>query len=294
MTTEERKRKQELSGTAESAKPADYSSKYADDIARLQKQQQERSFDYDPAADRLYQTYADRYRQQGRLAMKDTVGQTSSLTGGYGNTYSPAAGQQAYDAYLQKLGDIGLETYDRAYRRYTDEGDALQGRLDDLTDAEKEDYQRWLDRQEGWRKDRDFDYSAERDAVKDENDRGKRAYDNLYELILSSGYIPQDDELTNAGMTREAAAALREAYLAALAAKQKTGGSSGSSGGGGKKQTVTEPEQPENRYSAVLAQINALKTAGSDPAAIAERVNAAYNAGTITSAQRDRLLKSFT
>ena len=292
MTEEERKRKEQLSLT-ESGKPLDYSSQYAEDIARLQKQQQERQFDYDPAADRLFQTYADRYQQQGKLAMKDTVGRSSALTGGYGNTYAQAAGQQAYDAYLQKLGDLSLQTYDRAYKRYTDEGDALQQQAENLADAEQEDYRRYLDALSGWREDRGYDYKAARDEEKLAGDRQEKAYGNLYQLIAESGYIPEDGELETAGMTREAAEALRQAYLAALAAKQRSGGSGGGSGSRGTGGGEEEP-QPQNMYSAVLAEVNALKTAGSSSSTIASRIQAAFAAGTITAAQRDSLLRSFT
>ncbi len=58
-------------------------------------------FQYDAANDPLYQQYRQMYVQQGRQAMADTMGQAAGLTGGYGSTYSQAAGQQQYDAYLQ-------------------------------------------------------------------------------------------------------------------------------------------------------------------------------------------------
>ena len=61
------------------------------------------AFTYDVAKDPLYQQYKDQYVQQGKLAMKDTMGQAAALTGGYGSTYGQQVGQQAYDAYLQKL-----------------------------------------------------------------------------------------------------------------------------------------------------------------------------------------------
>ena len=41
------------------------------------------AFSYAPASDPLYRGYADRYVQGGRLAMRDTVGQSAALTGGY-------------------------------------------------------------------------------------------------------------------------------------------------------------------------------------------------------------------
>ena len=145
----------------ESAKPKDYSSAYRSQMDALSSQMKDRKFNWNPDADALYQQYADRYRQQGKLAMKDSMGQTAALTGGYGNSYGSAVGQQTYDAYLQALSDAGLGIYDRAYSRYKDAGDALAaeyGRLADLDDA---DYKRYADALDAWRKDRDYYTEAE-------------------------------------------------------------------------------------------------------------------------------------
>ena len=45
-------------------------------------------FSYDLNGDALYQRYKDRYTQQGKLAMEDTMGKAAALTGGYGNSYA--------------------------------------------------------------------------------------------------------------------------------------------------------------------------------------------------------------
>jgi hypothetical protein len=48
------------------------------------------------------------------------------LTGGYGNSYATAAGQQQYNEYLAGLNDKALELSQMAYQRYQDEGDRLK------------------------------------------------------------------------------------------------------------------------------------------------------------------------
>ena len=82
-------------------------------------------FQYDLNADALYQQYQNRYQELGKNAMKDTMGQAAALTGGYGSSYAQNVGQQAYQGYLQKLGDVIPELYQLAYNRYQDEGDQL-------------------------------------------------------------------------------------------------------------------------------------------------------------------------
>ena len=77
---------------------------------------------YDFNADALYQQYKDKYIQQGKMAMQDTIGQASAMTGGYGNSYAATAGNQAYQASLQNLNDVIPELYQMAYDRYNQEG----------------------------------------------------------------------------------------------------------------------------------------------------------------------------
>ena len=77
--------------------------------------------------------------------MRDTMGNAASLTGGYGNTYASAAGQQAYDNYVSMLNDKALDFYDRAYQRYNDEGQNLYNQMNVVTGLDNTDYQRYRD-----------------------------------------------------------------------------------------------------------------------------------------------------
>ena len=269
-----------------------YTSQYDDAISRLTESINNRgSYSMTSGDDALMSIYADRYMQQGKQAMKDTVGQSAALTGGYGNSYAHNVGQQAYDKYLQSMGDITLDIYDRSYKRYLDEGEMLEEELGRLTDEEQKDYERYLDALNQYNKDRDYYYEAEQNEEKAEREGRESAYDILYEIILASGYIPTDEELEAGGMTREAAEALRAAYLNKLSGKGGSSGSGSSSGKGGSSSGDTGSS--DNRYSAILAQCNALKTAGSSSETIASRINAAYSSGYITEAQRSFLLSNF-
>lgn len=78
-------------------------------------------FSYDLNGDALYQQLRDKYIQQGKMAMKDTIGRASAMTGGYGNSYAQSIGQQAYDAQLQDLNDIVPELYQLALDKYNTE-----------------------------------------------------------------------------------------------------------------------------------------------------------------------------
>ena len=80
-----------------------------------------KNFNYDVNEDALYQQLKDKYIQQGKLAMEDTIGKASAMTGGYGNSYAQSVGQQAYQGQLDNLNDNIPELYDMALARYNTE-----------------------------------------------------------------------------------------------------------------------------------------------------------------------------
>lgn len=145
----------------------------------LQKVLNRDKFQYDINGDALYQQYKDRYIQQGKQAMMDTVGQAAALTGGYGNSYAQKAGQQAYQGYLQGLNDKVPELYQMALQRYNQEGTDLLNKYGLMSDQYAKEYSRYRDSVGDWRAQRDylatlynnersFDYTGYRDRVADE------------------------------------------------------------------------------------------------------------------------------
>lgn len=117
--------KEKLAAT-EANKPS-YAGTYDQDVADAYKKILNREgFQYNLDDDALYKQYADKYMSAGKLAMKNSMGQSAALTGGYGSSYGAAVGQQTYDSYLQNLSDVALDMYDRAYTRYKDQGDQLK------------------------------------------------------------------------------------------------------------------------------------------------------------------------
>ena len=111
-------------------------------------------FSYNLNDDQLYQQYRDKYMQQGKLAMKDTMGQAAALTGGYGSSYGQAVGQQAYDASLQNLNDIVPELYSQAYGMYQDEGDRMVQNYQMLRDLSDDEYGKYRDSLSDWENER--------------------------------------------------------------------------------------------------------------------------------------------
>ena len=159
------------------------------------------AFRYEAESDPLYGMYRDRYVQEGSLAMRDTVGRSAALTGGYGSSYAQSVGQQQYDAYLQKLNDVMPELYGAAFKRWQAEGEAMSDQLGHATALAQDEYGRKRDKR-----------SMAADIEKKDYDRRWAAYQSLISVIAQSGYQPSDQELTETGMSRELADALLKEF----------------------------------------------------------------------------------
>lgn len=161
-------------------RPGGYTSRWQPQLeAAAQDLLNREAFQFDLNGDALWQHYEDRYVNLGRQAMADTLGKTTALTGGYGNSHAQIAAQQTYGNYLQGLYDRIPELYDLALQRYDREGQGLKDRYGLLKTLEDDDYGRYLGALDAWTGERgylqgllddarDFDYGAYRDAIGDD------------------------------------------------------------------------------------------------------------------------------
>ena len=105
-----------------------------------------KAFSYDLNGDALYQQYKDKFINQGRLAMADTIGQASAMTGGYGSSYAVTAGNQAYQSHLQNLNDIVPQLYQMALDKYNQEGQDLKDAYSMLNNTYQTKYGEHMDK----------------------------------------------------------------------------------------------------------------------------------------------------
>lgn len=188
-------------------------------------------FQYRAQDDPLYRSYADRYVQNGRMAMRDTMAGAAALTGGYGSSYAQTVGQQQYDEYLRLLSEALPELYGMAYQQYRDEGEALRDRYDLAHGRAEDAYNReQAARAAAYQQHRDAladeRYAAEQEskAAQQRYKQQQDSYQNLVKLISGTGYVPTDSELGAAGLSRSSADALRKEYeRTKLAAAPKAG-----------------------------------------------------------------------
>ena len=250
-------------------RPGAYNSRYNAQLEQiLQKITNPEQFKYSFNGDELFKQLSDRYVQQGKQAMMDTMGQASMNTGGYGNSYAQMAGQQTYDQYLQGLYDKGLDLYDRAWNRYQAGQDQLMDQFGVLSQADQQDYARYRDTVGDWENERNYltgraDTEYERDYNQYMNQLNywtqlagaenadwntqqqmaeqKRQWDAQFEYNKMSdakkyAYDICTAILANGKMpsqTQLKAAGISEADAKKMKAQAKTGGGRGGSNGGG-------------------------------------------------------------
>ncbi len=185
------------------------------------------AYSYTPSRDPLYRSYADRYVQNGRMAMRDTVGQGAALTGGYASSYAQSAGQQQYGEYLRALGEALPELYGKALERYRAEGERMRDSYELARERSETAYARERDAlaDQRYESEQSLAEQQRQQKLRDEN------YTRLYRLVSTAGYVPSDEELEASGLSRAQAEALRAEYLRT---HKQSAAAGGGSGGGSK------------------------------------------------------------
>ena len=224
-------------------KPGEYTSAWADQISAILDQIMNREkFSYDLNSDALYQQYKDQYTQMGKMAMMDTMGQAAAMTGGYGNSYAQSVGQQAYQGYLQQLGEVVPELYGMALDQYNQEGQDMLNQYSLLADQDQQDYGRYRDSVEEYyaqlqaaydqyNAERDYDYSKWADGR--DFAYGEYSDDRAYD------YQTERDKVADDQWQKEYDEMVRQynQQYALSAAKSSGGSSGGSSGSSGSKKS---------------------------------------------------------
>lgn len=99
-------------------------------------------FEYDMNTDTLFQNALQSAMGKGQLAMQDTMGQASALTGGYGSSYAQAVGNQAYNGFIQEAYDNLPDYYNLALNAYDREMQQLYNQLDMYSTQDQIEYDR--------------------------------------------------------------------------------------------------------------------------------------------------------
>ena len=248
-------------------------SPYDDDIQRAYQSIMDRGpFRYNVNDDAIYQMYRNMYAENGRQASLNAQGQAAGLTGGYGNSYAAAAGNAAYDQYMQNLNDRAMDLYDRAYQRYQDEGTELQTKYAAARAMGDEDYSKWVDDYNRLQQERQYAYGKYGDEFTRDygiyQNEQQMAYQNVLAMI-QAGVTPSAQMRRNAGLSDEDYLLLKQTY------KKKSSGGSGYRG----------PSYiPDQGYDPNVIKEGETTPAGqTDPQEqVYDYINALVNSGAIT------------
>ena len=277
----------------ESQKPGDWTGgQYGQQMQEaLDAIRKRKKFSYDLNGDALYQQYKDKYVQQGKQAMQDTMGQAAALTGGYASTYGQAVGQQQYDAYLQNLNDVVPEPYQLALSRYQMEGDDLKTQYSLLADQYQQEYGQYRDKVGDWQTERNFlsgRYDSERNLDYGMwGDARDFAYTDYRNGIADEQWRRQYEESVRQfneqmALSREQFAWQQAQAQAAAAAKSSGGGSSSGGKSSGKQQ---DAEKYTSSTALRLASASSASTQGQLMA-----LESMYENGNITKKQYSDLV----
>lgn len=157
-------------------RPQSYQSKYGaalDNI--LQQIQNPGQFKYEFNSDNLFKSYADLMTQNAKQASQNAMGQAAGLTGGYGNTYAMAAGNQAYQEAIRPLYDRGMQLAALARENYDKDRADLYNQMGALQNMDEADYGRYRDTMADWRQDE----ANATEAYRDERNFGYQDYANM-------------------------------------------------------------------------------------------------------------------
>ncbi len=173
----------------------------------LQQIQDKGSYQFKPEESGLWQAYKDQYVNAGQRAMKDTIGQAAGLTGGYGNTYAQAAGQQQYNQYLSQLNAMLPQVAEQERAAWNADLDALYRQMDAAGDMYSRLYAKERDALGDQRYDQEWQYKLDRDAIEDQRYADELEYARGRDALADQRYA---DELAY-GRGRDALADQRYA-----------------------------------------------------------------------------------
>lgn len=129
------------------------SAKYDDRIqAALDNIEKYSEFNYDVESDPLWNSIKSQYQRNATLGMKETLGATANLTGGYASSYSQQAAQQSYQNAIAEMTDIIPELESNALSRFQSNQSAALSNFSALENA----YQNELSE---WQNNRDYYYN---------------------------------------------------------------------------------------------------------------------------------------
>ena len=170
-------------------------------FGQIDKIENREKFSYDVDNDQLFQQALASAMKSGQTAMQDTIGQASSLTGGYANTFATSAGNQAYNAFIEDAYNNLPEYYQMALQTYQAEGEEMYNLLGLYTQMGEQEWNRNVDAYntvfDFANSQRNFEYGMYQDDITNTYN-AMNMYDSFYQQENSQNMALWKHEIDNA------------------------------------------------------------------------------------------------
>lgn len=161
-------------------------------------------FVYDVDNDVIFQQALASAMNSGKTAMQDTIGQASSLTGGYASTFATSAGNQAYNSFIEDAYDNLPQYYQMALSAYQAEGEEMYNLLGMYTQMGEQEWNRNVDAYntilDYANNQRGFEYGMYQDEVTNLYNT-MNMYDSFYQQQNTQDLTLWQQEIENAWKT---------------------------------------------------------------------------------------------
>lgn len=171
---------------------------------QIDKIENREKFVYDVDNDVLFQQALASAMNSGKTAMEDTIGQASSLTGGYGSTYATSAGNQAYNSFIEDAYNNLPQYYQMALSAYQAEGEEMYNLLGLYTQMGETEWNRNVDAYntvfDYANSQRNFEYGMHQDDITNMYNT-MNMYDSFYSQENTKNLALWQQEIDNAWKT---------------------------------------------------------------------------------------------
>ena len=123
-----------------------YDNKYGTQAAGLTNEYLNNKFSWSADTSAEYQNAANRARREGARAQENTQASYAMNTGGYGNSYAQAAGQKAYNAYMDNLAEKIPTLKEQARQSWSQQQEQTLNQIGLLNNMDSMQYQRYRDK----------------------------------------------------------------------------------------------------------------------------------------------------
>lgn len=123
-----------------------YTSNYEGNINQLADKYVNNEFKWNVNESSEYQQYSEKYKREGATQQENVQGSYAGNTGGYTNSYAQAAGQKAYNQYMDELQEKIPALKESAYQSWSQEQENTLNKISVMQGLDDTQYQRYRDK----------------------------------------------------------------------------------------------------------------------------------------------------